>query len=114
MDNYRIFLLIFIASVFISSVSQTILKKSADKEHASIAKEYLNAPVIIAYLLFFGSTLVTVFAYRYVPLSLGPVLEALGYVFVGILGFFVLKEKMGVKGYLGMALIIAGVIICAM
>lgn len=114
MDNYLIFLMIFVASVFISSVSQVLLKKSADREHASLKDEYLNPRVIIAYALFFGSTLVTVVAYRYVPLSLGPVLEALGYVFVGILGYAVLKEKLSLKGIMGMILIIAGVFLCAL
>lgn len=114
MDNYALFILIFIASVFISSVSQVLLKKSANKEYASLKEEYLNPRVIVAYFLFFATTLVTVLAYRFVPLSLGPVLESLGYVFVGILGYAILKEKLSLKGIIGMLLIIVGVFLCAL
>lgn len=114
MDNPIVFMFIFIGSVFISAVSQVMLKKSADKEHGSLRKEYLNPLVIGAYSLFLGSTLVTVYAYKYVPLSMGPVLEALGYVFIGILGFFVLKERLNTKSLLGMAFIVVGVIICSL
>lgn len=114
MDNYIVFILIFVLSVFVTSVSQVLLKKSANRQYASVKEEYLNPRVVIAYLLFFGATLVTVVAYRYVPLSLGPVLEALGYVFVGILGVLVLKEKITIKSFVGMVLIVVGVIICSL
>ncbi len=96
--------------MLISSVSQVILKTSANKEHTSIVKEYLNLRVITAYGMFFASTVITVIAYKYVPLSLGPVLESSGYVFVAILSYFVLKERLSKKQIIGMALIVAGVL----
>lgn len=108
------FTLIFILSVAVSSASQILLKISANKEHGSAIKEYLNPWVITGYLLFFVSTLVTVYAYKSVPLSLGPVLESLGYVFVGILGFLVLKERISLRKFIGMALIVAGAIVFAL
>ena len=37
-----IYALVLVAGVFISSVSQILLKKSANKEHGSFIKEYLN------------------------------------------------------------------------
>ena len=97
--------------MLISSVSQVILKTSANKEHTSILKEYLNLRVILAYGMFFASTVITVVAYKHVPLSLGPVLESSGYVFVAILSYFVLKERLTKKQLLGMVLIVAGVLI---
>lgn len=102
--------MIFIGSVFISSVSQVILKTSADKEHKSIIKEYLNLRVILAYGLFFASTVLTVIAYKFVPLSLGPVLESSGYVFVAVLSCFFLKERLTKKQIVGMILIVVGVV----
>jgi len=114
MSDTLVFTLIFIASVLISSISQIMLKKSASREHASVRAEYLNPLVISAYVLFFGATLVTVFAFKYVPLSMGPLLEALGYVFIGILGFVVLKEGVNKKKLLGMAFIVAGIIVCSL
>ena len=98
-------------SVLISSVSQVILKTSANKEHSNIIKEYLNLRVISAYGMFFASTIITVIAYKYVPISLGPVLESFGYVFVAVLSYFILKEHLTKKQIIGMVLIVTGVMI---
>ena len=46
--------------VFISAVSQVMLKKSASREHGSVVREYLNPFVIFAYALFVGATLLSV------------------------------------------------------
>ena len=105
------YILIFLLSVFISSVSQIVLKESANKDYENKLKEYLNAPVIIAYVLFFASSLLTVLAYKEVPLSMGPILEATGYIWVSVLGTIFLKEKLGKDKIIGMAIIIAGIII---
>ena len=103
-----IFSLVFVVSVLISSISQVMLKTSANKSYSDRIKEYLNPTVIIAYGLFFLSTLITVFAYKVVPLSLGPVLESTGYIFVAVLGVVLLKEKMSRRKLFGMILILAG------
>ena len=50
------------------------------------------------------------FAYKYVPLSSGPILESTGYIFVAVLGYFVLKERFTKKKVIGMALIIFGIL----
>ena len=113
MDEKTLYIIIFICSVFVSSVSQLLLKKSALKEHKSFLAQYLNPLVIGAYILFFGATLVTIIAFKHVPLSIGPVLEALGFVFVGVLSYFVLKERISFRVLAGMFLIICGVCICA-
>lgn len=105
------YVLIYLASVFISSVSQILLKSSADEKYDSKIKEYLNVKVMSAYAMFFCATLVTILAYKGVPLSLGPVIESVGYVFVAVLGYFILKEKLSRRKILGLALIIAGVIV---
>lgn len=114
MSELALFILVAIGSVLVSSVSQMMLKISANKQYESSIKEYLNPWVICAYILFFGSTLIMVFAYKVLPLSLGPVVEALGYVFVGVLGFVVLKEKITRKKALGMVLIVIGVVVCSL
>lgn len=105
------YIIVFLVSVFISSVSQIVLKKSANKKYDSIIKEYLNAPVIIAYGLFFASSLITVLAYKGVPLSLGPVLEASGYVYVAVLGALILKEKVSLRKLIGLFIIILGIVV---
>ncbi len=101
----------FLFSVFISSCSQVILKKSAQVKYDSWIKEYLNVRVISAYTIFFISSFLTMYAYKYVPLSMGPMLEACGYIFVTVLGVWVLKESVKKKKIAGMALIIAGIVV---
>lgn len=112
MNNMQLlFSIIFIASVLISSISQIMLKTSANKVYESKIKEYLNPTVIIAYALFFLSTIITVFAYKYVELSSGPILESFGYIFVAVLGYIFLKEKLSKKKIIGMVLILFGIFV---
>lgn len=102
---------IFLFSVLVSSISQIILKASANEEHENCLKEYMNFKVLFAYVLFFISSFITVFAYRKVSLSLGPVLESSGYIFVTILGVIFLKEKVGKKKLAGLVMILLGIVV---
>lgn len=111
MKNEGAYILIFLVSVFISSVSQIVLKKSANRKYENKLREYLNFPVIISYSLFFASSLLTVLAYRGVPLSKGPILEATGYVWVAVLGRIFLKENLNKKKIMGMLMIIIGIVL---
>jgi len=111
MSELTLFLLIAVVSIIISSVSQLLLKLSANKTYDTRLAEYANPLVMGGYLLIFVTTVIMVVAYRVIPLSIGPILEALGYVFIAILGFAVLKEKISRKKLLGMALIVVGVIV---
>ncbi len=106
-----VYIIVFLLSVLISAISQTLLKISACKEYESKIKEYLNFKVILAYAIFFISSLLTILAYRGVPLSMGPVLETTGYLWVSLLGHFVLKEKVSRRKVLGLAVIVCGVIV---
>jgi drug/metabolite transporter (DMT)-like permease len=111
MNEKILFSLIFIFGVFISSVSQIILKKAAQKKYPNKIREYLNARVIFAYIIFFGATLCSIWAYTVIPLSLGPILESAGYLFVAVLSWLFLKEKITKKKMLGLSIIIIGIII---
>ena len=104
-----IFSCVFIGSVFISSVSQILLKKSANKTYDSPLKEYLNPLVIIAYGMFFCSMMITMYCYRFVDVSAGPILESSGYVFVAVLGFLFLKERFTKKKLIGMLVLLSGI-----
>ena len=85
--------LIYFVSVFIASLSQMLLKKSANEKHITFIKSYINLLVVSAYILFFISMVLTSLAYRTIPLALGPIIETLGIVFVAILSSLILKEK---------------------
>ena len=107
------FVLIMLFGTFIASVSQIVLKKAAEKEYPSKIAEYLNPMVMGAYIVFFGASLCSVIGYKAVPLSIGPILEATGYVWVAILGKIFLGEKIGTKKALGLIVIIIGIIIAS-
>lgn len=111
MNSDRRYVLLYLFSVLVSSVSQIILKKSANVEHGSVLREYLNPRVIGAYALFFLSSFCTMLAYRGVPLSLGPVLETTGYIWVTLLGLLCLGEKVNGKKWMGLGLIVAGILV---
>ena len=111
MDKKIIFSIIYIGGVFISAVAQILLKKSAGKTYESRIKEYLNPYVIISYAIFFGATFCSIFAYKGIPLSFGPILAALEYIFVAVLSKLILKEHISLKKFIGLSIIIAGVIV---
>lgn len=105
------YVLIFLLSVFIASVSQILLKKSANKNHANGWREYLNKYVITAYFIFFISTILTIIAYKGIELKYGPIIESVGYIFILIMGKMFLDEKITRNKLLGVFLIILGVVV---
>ena len=113
MSELAVYSLIMVAGVFVSSVSQIMLKKSAGKKYESKLREYLNPLVIAAYGLFFGCTLVSLYALKVVPLSMSPVLEASGYIFVAVLSFIFCGERLNKRQIVGMIVILAGVAVYA-
>lgn len=100
---------LLLLGVFISSISQVMLKRSAIKTYDSKIKEYLNPLVIVAYILFVGTTFLSIFAYRGIPLSMGPILEATSYIYVTIFGIVFFNEKMSRKKWIALVLIITGI-----
>ena len=100
---------ILLFGVFISSISQVMLKKSSSKVYKNIIFEYLNPQVIGAYFLFFFSSLLSVFAYKEVPLSLGPALEATSYLYITFWGVTIFKEKLTKQKIFSLVLIILGI-----
>lgn len=102
---------IFLVSVFIASCAQIILKSSANNHYENYIQEYLNIKVIGAYLLLLTSTVLTIIAYRGVELKVGPILESSGYVFVLLLSYVFLKEKISIQKIIGLSLIIAGIMV---
>lgn len=102
---------IALIGVFISAVSQVILKKAAGKKRESVLREYLNLPVILAYGMFFGATLLSVFSLRVIPVSMGGILDSAGYIFITLFGVFIFKEKITPKKAAALLLILAGIIV---
>ena len=105
--------LILMLGTFLASISQVMLKKAAQKEYSSRLKEYLNPLVIGAYAIFVGTTFLSILAYRGLPLSLGPILEATGYIYVTVFGVTIFHEKLNRKKILALCMIIGGIILSA-
>lgn len=104
---------LILLGTFISSIAQVLLKKESAREHDSVIREYLNPRVIIAYVIFFGATLLSIFAYRVVPLSMGAILEATGYIYVTVFGVTIFHEKLNRKKTAALLLILAGIAVYA-
>ena len=107
------YIIIYMVSVFVASVSQVMLKKAARKKNDNLLAEYLNPLVIFAYLLFFGTTLASVIAYKVLPISLGAVLEATSYMYVTLFGVAIFKERINRRKLLALLLIIIGIVVFA-
>lgn len=73
--------------------------------------EYLNLYVILAYSIYGIVTIASIYALRCIPISYASALDSLGYVFVAVLGLVFLKEKISIKKFLGLVIIMTGVIV---
>lgn len=104
---------VLLLGVFISAISQVMLKKASQRKYTSVIQEYLNPLVIFAYVIFVGTTFMSIIAYKGIPLSMGPILEATSYIYVTFFGVKIFKEKMSKKKYIALALIILGIVVYA-
>lgn len=109
-----VFAALNLLGVFVSAISQVLLKRSATREYGSVVREYLNPLVIFAYLLFVGATLLSVLSYRVIPLSMGPMLDATGYLWVTLFGVTIFHERLGARRVVALALILTGIAIYAL
>lgn len=110
MEKINGYYLLVISGIFLSACSQLLLKKSADKAHKNILSSILNWRVICAYTIFFSSLIINITAMSNgVELKDLPILESLGYVFVPLLSFLFLKEKIDRRTIMSITLIIIGI-----
>ena len=106
--------LFLLLGTFLAAVSQVMLKKAAMRKYDSVLAEYLNPLVVFAYVIFVGTTLLGILAYRGIPLSMGPVLEATSYFYVTFFGVRLFGEKMTRKKWIALGLILAGICVYAL
>ena len=101
-----------IAGAFITALSQILLKTQANTTgDKGFFSKFLNVRVIASYGLLFLTLAINQVALRYVPLSVMPCITATSFVWVFVMGALILKEKVSPRKALGVAIIIAGVII---
>lgn len=111
MNSLLFYSLIYLIGIIISSFAQLLLKKASMIKYDNKIKEYLNLKTIIAYIVFFSATLLSVYSFKGLPLMYGTVIGATEYIFVTLLGYFVLKEQIKLKTIIGLLFVIIGVII---
>ena len=104
--NNLFYISLFILSVLIGSIAQISLKKGAEKKNI-----YINTYTVLGYFLMLLSTFLTFFAYKFVELSMGAVLQSLSFIFVAIFSKMILKENINKIMITGMLFIVFGVII---
>lgn len=103
--------LFIIVSTFIASLSQILLKISANNPNYTGIYAYINMYVIIAYILFFISTFFSVYALQYIPISISAFLGTSSYFFVTLLSYIILKEKISGNILLGLVFVLLGITI---
>ena len=111
MNRKLLFIFLYLFGVIISAFAQILLKKSADIERENKIKEYLNIKTITAYTIFFLATFCTVISYKYVPLSMGTILGTAEYAFIALLSYYLLKEKISKRKFIGLIIITIGILI---
>lgn len=105
---------LFLASVYMASFAQVLLKKSALQKHEKFIQEYFNGKVLAAYCMMFLCTLMSILAYREITLGLGAILETASYLFVTIFGMAIFGEKIGVKKVVALLFIMSGIFLYVM
>ena len=104
--------LIVVIGVFVCSASQLLLKKSAIAKHKSAIYEMLNWRVVLAYSVMFGTLITNIYALGHgVLLKDMPILGATGYIFVPLLSWLFLSEKITRVKILSLLFILVGIII---
>ena len=104
--------ILVILGIFLCSLSQLFLKKSANKEHKSRLFEIVNPLVIFSYAIFFCSLLINIWAMSHgLELKELAMLESLGYVFVPLLSFLLLKETISKRTIGAIVIIVLGVFV---
>ena len=106
-------LIAMLVTVLSISTGQVLFKTAAGR--ANVANSMLAPDVLgvlfAAFALYGGATLVWVYVLRHVPLSAAYVFMSLSFVIVPLLGWFFFKESLTPRYFIGMALIVAGILL---
>ena len=101
-----------VVGVIACSLSQLLLKSSAQKKHRLKVFEVFNPFVLVSYSVFMMALLVNIWAMsRGVQLKEVAMIESLGYVFVPLFSFFFLKESISKRTVCAILMIIIGILV---
>ena len=102
---------IYLLAVVIASISQIILKISANKEESHKLFKVIDFYMFFAYGLLMFSMLMTTFALKKMYYKYGAMMEGVGYLCVLVMSMVFLKEKISRKRLLGALIIVVGIVI---
>lgn len=111
MNDFLVGILAMLLGVLVAGMAQILLKKAAQVKYGSLLAQYLNIRVIAGYSLLLFSSLCSVYGYRTVPLSMGPVWDAAGQIIVVTLSGTVLHERLTKTQWVGFVTVILGILI---
>lgn len=111
MSNTLLGIFLALGSALVIAISQLILKIASQKTWPSRIREYLNVPVVSAYILSFGATFAGVFSMKFIPVAVYAALMGAGQIFVPLLSSMFLGEKMNRRKWLGVAVIVVGIVL---
>ena len=114
MEWMNISYILAFGAVFVASLSQILLKQSAEKDHKNFFAKFLNWRVILGYALMMGTTVINVFAYRGVELKVTPMIESTGIIWVTVLAAVFLGERPTKRGIISILITIIGIIVFSM
>ncbi|SDB46758.1 MULTISPECIES: multidrug ABC transporter [unclassified Butyrivibrio] len=105
------FIALALCGQLIASISQMLLKKSSGTEYPNFIRQYLNILVIGGYGLLVVSMFVAIICYGHMPYMYVVIIEPIGYIMVMFLSRIFFKEGITKNKLIGMALILAGILI---
>jgi drug/metabolite transporter (DMT)-like permease len=101
-----------IFGAFITGVSQMLLKTQANKaKKKGFLRKFLNVRVICSYALLMLTLAINQLALIYVPVSVLPCITATSFIWIFLMGRFVLKEKVSKRKVIGIGIILVGIFI---
>lgn len=112
--------LLIVISIVLGAFAQIAMKLGSSQVAAEgmnltaqLLKYFTNIPILSGFLLYALSAVVWIFALSRVPLSIAYPMVASSYVLVVFLSWLIFHEPVSVMRILGLAIIVAGVIIIA-
>jgi len=102
-------LILLLLGTIIGSCGSIYLKLGAKDFNLNLIKQIRNKNIILGLFLFAFSAMLYMFLLKTEPLSILYPLTSLGYIWVALFSVAVLKEKMSLPKWLGIACIIVGI-----
>ncbi len=99
-------------AVFLTAIGQLLLKTGAQNgDKGSPAKLFFNVYTLAGYFLFIIVTFMNVYVYKYLPLKFGVIFLPFTFIFVSLLSYLFLKERLSRTQKRGALVIICGVVL---